>query len=240
MGRLLRGEVPIGVASAVKTRRAPKCNFSRKPAEQVHHTQFSVALENAKVTLGNSHGSSWRVKIWGGTGLLGKKRLIQEKASKAWMASRPVKKLNTAVPQRRSPVMEEVRMKLNTTPKETVHGSQLRKNTSINIRWNQEAVDTISSPGTWGQLLPAPHTWGDRLRSGRGQGSEPDHPPHTPPPAPQHQGQRASLFWRWNEPSSETWSVETNRTHSALRNRTQDCYSKRKQWESWRIWAGCD
>lgn len=58
MGRLLRGEVPIGVASAVKTRRAPKCNFSRKPAEQVHHTQFSVALENAKVTLGNSHGSS--------------------------------------------------------------------------------------------------------------------------------------------------------------------------------------
>lgn len=33
-------------------------------------------------------------------------------------------------------------------PKETMHSSQLRKNTSINIRWNQEAVDTISSPST--------------------------------------------------------------------------------------------
>lgn len=61
------------------------------------------------------------------------------------MVSRPMKKLNTAVPQRRAPVMEEVRMKLNTTPRKPC------------IAPNSGKTHPSTSDGTRRQWTPSLH-----------------------------------------------------------------------------------
>ena len=144
MGRLLRGEVPTEVANAVRLE-GPKVQPSKEasragpphtvlcgPGEcRSHPRQFPWLLGK-----GQDLGRDWAP---------GEKEAYPREGIQGLNGLRAHEEAKHSCPQRRAPVMEEVRMKLNTTPRKPC------------LAPNSGKTHPSTSDGTRRQWTPSPH-----------------------------------------------------------------------------------